>query len=119
VIARGTAAMGTSAAVGVWLYVAPGVLGYEGAQATSDRIAGALVVSLSFVAVWEFMRGLRLANRPIALWLAVSPALFQPAIEVAASTVASALVVLALSFVRGEIGRPYGGGWRALVRSSE
>jgi hypothetical protein len=115
----GVAAMVASTAVGLWLYVAPGVLGYGGAQETSDRIAGALVLSFSFVAVWEFMRGLRRANRPIAAWVALSVAIFQPPAEVIASTLASAAAIAALSFVRGTVARPYGGGWRALRRQRE
>lgn len=113
---RGVLAMVAATALGLWLYVAPGVLGYEGAQAVSDRVAGALVVAFSFVAIWEFMRGLRKVDRPLAAWMLLSVALFQPPLEVAVSTVLSALTILALSFVRGEVARPYGGGWRAILR---
>lgn len=115
-IDRGVAAMAASAALGLWLYVAPGVLGHGGAQEASDRIAGALVLTLSFVAIWAHMRGLRVANRPLAAWLVLSVALFQPPLAAAASTVASALAIAALSFVRGHVPRPYGGGWRAVLR---
>lgn len=114
-IGRGTAAMAAASAIGVWLYVAPGVLGYEDGQATSDRVAGALVTSFSFVAIWEFMRGLRVVARPLGAWLALSVVIFQPPVEAVVSTVLSGLAVVALSFVRGDVERPYGGGWRAIL----
>ena len=41
---RGVLAMLAATAVGVWLYAAPGVLGYEGGQAIGDRVAGALII---------------------------------------------------------------------------
>lgn len=112
---RGFAAMIVSTAVGVWLYVAPGVLDYGGAHAASDRVAGAVIAAFSFVALWAHMRGLRVVNRAIAGWLLLSVVLFQPSVAVAASTVLSAATVLALSFVGGAVKRPYGGGWRAVV----
>lgn len=104
-------------AVGVWLYIAPSVLDYGGAAAAVDRIAGALIITFSFVAIWEFVRGLRLANRPLAVVLLVVPwFLDQPAAGLL-SSVAGGAAVLALSFVEGRIKRSYGGGWSVLLRS--
>ena len=61
------------------------------------------------------MRRLRLVLRPLAGWLLLSVVIFWPPLAAAASTVASGLAVLALSFVKGTISRPYGGGWRAVL----
>lgn len=103
--------------VGVWVYIAPSVLGYEGAGAVVDRIAGALIITFSFVAIWEYLRGARLANRPLAVVLLVAPwFLQQPTAGVVSSVVAGA-VVLALSFLGGRVEGRYGGGWSALARS--
>lgn len=104
-------------ATGLWLYASPSVLGYEGAAAAVDRIAGALIVTFSFVAIWEFLRGARLANRPVAVVLLVAPWFLDQPIAGLISSVAAGGVVLALSFVEGTIQRRYGGGWSALLRN--
>ncbi|HEV2062143.1 MAG TPA: hypothetical protein VGR12_04755 [Solirubrobacteraceae bacterium] len=112
---RGVLASVACTALGLWLYIAPGVLAYDTPQSASDRISGALILAFSFVAIWEFLRGLRFASRVIAVWVLISVPIFQPPLDAAVSTLLAAAAVLALSFVRGEIGRPYGGGWRALL----
>lgn len=102
-------------AIGVWVYAAPSVLGYAGgAAAASDRIAGSLVITFSFIAIWEHMRGLRLANRPLGVWLIVAPWLLGAPTAGIVSSAAAGVLVIALSFVEGDIRRPYGGGWSAL-----
>ena len=45
-----------SAAFGVWLMAAPAVLGTSGAAASSDQLAGALVVTWSVIAFGEIVR---------------------------------------------------------------
>ncbi len=102
--------------IGLWLYASPSVLGYDGAAAALDRIAGALIVTFSFVAIWEFLRGVRLANRPLAVALLVAPWFLDQPTAGLISSVAAGAVVLALSFVEGTIQRRYGGGWSALLR---
>ena len=104
-------------AIGLWLYASPGVLDYDGAAAVVDRIAGALILTFSFVAIWEFLRGVRRANRPLAVVLLVAPWFLEQPTAGVISSVAAGAVVLALSFVEGTIKRPYGGGWSALLRN--
>ena len=102
--------------VGLWVYISPSVLGYDGAAAVVERITGALIVTFSFVAIWEFLRAVRLINRPLAVVLLVSPwFLEQPAASLL-SSVAAGAAVLALSFVKSKTRRPYGGGWSAVLR---
>ena len=104
-------------AIGLWLYASPSVLDYGGGAAVVDRIAGALIITFSFVAIWEFLRGVRRANRPLAVVLLVAPwFLDQPTAGVISSVLGGA-AVLALSFVEGQIKRPYGGGWSVLLRN--
>lgn len=104
---------------GLWLMVAPPVLGYDGAPATSDRIAAPLLIAFAFLAVFRITRGLRWANLPVGAWLVVGP--FMLGSEPAAA--ASSLVVGALTIVLAPIGRVdqsrYGGGWRVLFRPDD
>lgn len=109
-------AQALAAAIGLWLYAAPGVLGYGDPAATSDRIVGPLVLSFSFVAMWEFVRGLRLANRPLALWLLAAPLVLGYPTDALVSGMLSGAAVLGLSFVRGKVEGRYGGGWAAVFR---
>ena len=41
---------------GLWLEVAPWVLGYGGAAATSDRIAGPVMAATAFLAIFAITR---------------------------------------------------------------
>jgi DNA ligase D-like protein (predicted polymerase) len=65
--------LAVSAALGVWLMAAPGVLGMDGAVADSDHLAGALVVTWSVIAFGEVARPVRLLNTPTGIWIAVAP----------------------------------------------
>jgi hypothetical protein len=101
-------------AVGVWLMAAPAVLGYAGAPATSDRVAGPVVAAVGIVAASAITRGLRWANLVPGLWLLAGPALLGfPAPALVSSAVAGLLI---LAFVPGSPGDPerFGGGWRSL-----
>lgn len=103
--------------IGLWLYASPSLLDYGGTAAAVDRIAGALIVTFSFVAIWEFLRGVRLANRPLAVVLLVVPWFLDQPTAGLISSVAGGAAVLALSFVEGKIQRRYGGGWSVLLRN--
>lgn len=103
--------------IGAWLYASPSVLDYDGAAAVVDRIAGALILTFSFVAIWEFLRGMRRANRPLAVVLLAAPWFLDQPVAALISSVAAGAAVLALSFVEGRIQRRYGGGWSALLRN--
>lgn len=103
--------------IGIWLYASPSVLDYGGAAAVVDRIAGALIITFSFVAIWEFLRGVRRASRPLALVLLAAPWFLDQPTAGLISSVAAGAAVLALSFVEGNIRRRYGGGWSVLLRN--
>ena len=103
--------------IGLWVYISPSVLDYDGAAGVIDRIAGALIITFSFVAIWEHVRGSRLANRPLAFVLLAAPWFLDQPTAGLVSSVAAGAAVMALSFVEGEIQRPYGGGWSTLTRS--
>jgi hypothetical protein len=102
-------------AVGVWLMAAPAVLGYGGAAATSDRVAGPVLVAIGIVAASTITRGLRWAALAPGLWLLVGPALLGVPGRALASSLVGGILVLALTpWGRGD-SRRFGGGWRSLL----
>lgn len=103
-----------TALLGVWLMAAPAVLGYGGAAAVSDRIAGPLAASFAFVAIWQVVRPLRWVDAPVGLWIALSPLLLGFGGAAAVNAIIVGVVVLALAFVRGRVTEQFGGGWKSL-----
>lgn len=106
-----------SAAVGVWLMVAPAVLGYGGTPANSDRITGPIAISVALVAIWDVARSVRLINLVAAAWLMLSAFLLTYPIAGSISAVISGVALAALTLPRSDPTQKYGGGWGAVVRS--
>jgi hypothetical protein len=102
-------------AVGVWLMAAPAVLGYGGAPATSDRVAGPVVAAIGIVAASTVTRGLCWANLAPGLWLLAGPVLLGFPAAPLASSVAAGVLVLALTPWRPGDPDRFGGGWRSLL----
>lgn len=104
--------------VGLWLMVAPQMLGYGGAAANSDRIAGPLITAFAFLAIFSITRGMRWLNLPLALWLLLGPLVFSFPLQAALSSMVAGILTLVLA----GIGRPdqsqYGGGWIVLFQTS-
>ena len=56
------------------MMAAPSVLSYTTTTAeVSDRIVGPVVATFAIVACWQAMRGVRLFNLPLGLWLVAAP----------------------------------------------
>lgn len=109
-----------AAAVGIWLMIAPAVLGFEGTPAEiSHRIAGPLIATFSIIAWWQVLRGLRMMSAVAGAWLVIAPILLGHTEAAAWNSVLSGLAVLGLSLIQGKITTRYGGGWRALFSSGE
>ena len=103
-------------AVGVWLEAAPAVLGYGGPAATSDRVAGPVMIAIALVALSRVTRAVRWLNLATGAWLVVAPWLLGfPAGALASSAVAGVLALVLAPRGRSDPGR-FGGGWRALLR---
>ena len=101
--------------LGIWLMVAPAVLGYGAPAAVNDRIAGPIAASFAVIACSEVTRPARRVNLPLGLWLVVAP--FVLGYGATAPLVNSLLVgvaLAALSFVKGTVDARFGGGWRAV-----
>jgi hypothetical protein len=97
-------------AIGIWLMLAPELLGYRGAARINDLVVGPIAASFACVAMWEVGRGLRWVNLVLGAWLAASPLVLGAGLNQALS----GLALCALSLVRGRLKRRCGGGWRSL-----
>jgi hypothetical protein len=117
-ITRGVTAPWTLLActgLGVWLMFTRLIFGTEGAMANSDHLIGALVVTISIIAMAEVVRPLRFFNALFGLWLIAAPQLLDGASTTA--TWASALVgilLIVLSFPLGPVRNRYAG-WDRFV----
>jgi hypothetical protein len=102
--------------LGAWLMAAPGVLGSTGTAAGSDNIAGALVVTIAFLALAEVTRAARFLNVLLGAWVIAAPWLL---VGVAPSARWNDLLIgaliIALSFPRGKTAERYGGWQRFIV----
>ncbi len=102
------------AVLGVWLMVAPAMLGYAGSAAVNQRVVGPVVLGASFVAIWPLMRPLRRIEFVAGVWLVVSSPFFGSAAP-KINGVAVGLMLVALSSLGGATGERFGGGWSSLL----
>ena len=112
-------ARAVSALAGLWLEVAPAVIGYGGAARRVDRIIAPLIIACALIAWSEVTRSVRWVNLALGVVLVVSAwPLGYPAAG-GLSAAAVGLVVAACATVRGPIRQRYGGGWSALLRKTD
>lgn len=104
-----------AAALGVWLMAAPGVLAQPQAGADLSHIIGALVLTVSIIAMGEPIRMLRFLNVVAALALGISTFIIELGAAVAVANILSALAIAALSLPKGEIRESFGS-WDKLIR---
>jgi hypothetical protein len=108
--------LAASAILGVWLMCTRLVFGTEGAQANSDHLLGALIVTLSITAMGEAARPARFINILLAIALMFAPFMFDGGSLVAdLAGVAAGILLIALSIPRGRIDNSYGAWSRFLV----
>lgn len=105
-----------SAAIGIWLMVAPAVLGYAGLAATSDRIIGPLIATVGIVSLFEVLRPVRWINLALGLWLLIAPFVLGFPTDAAWNSVLFGSAVALLSLARGRQKNRYGGGWSSIWR---
>lgn len=97
-----------SAALGVWLMVAPSALETEAAIADSDHLVGALIVTFSVIAWAEVTRGLRWLNAALGLWLIAAPWFLTGGTSMSTGNdVAVGLLLLLTSLPRGTVHEYY------------
>ena len=103
------------AALGVWLMFAPDTLKTAGAAADSDHLLGALIVTVSVIAIGEVARTGRFFNLLLGAWLLAAPWLlagFTPAARWNDMLLGVALMLLTIP--RGKISERFGG-WDSWV----
>jgi hypothetical protein len=99
---------------GLWLMVAPAVLGYGDPAATSDRVAGPVMAAVGFLSIFAITRGLRWLNLPVGGWLLLAPWLLGFPTDATLSSSTVGLLAVALAWTGAPDQSRYGGGWRAL-----
>lgn len=108
-----------TALLGIWLMVAPDVLGYEGATRINDRVVGPLVVATAIMAATEVTRPLRWLGVPLGAWLLAAPWVLGYADALArADSIVAGVLVIVLSLIRGTVHGRFGGGWSSLWRTA-
>ena len=101
-------------ALGIWLIVAPAMLGYNGAGRTNELIAGPLIVATAIISTAAVTRPLQRLNVGIAIWLLIAPWALPFTTTARINTLIVAIALLGVSLVRGKPTESFGGGWRAL-----
>jgi hypothetical protein len=98
-----------SSAIGVWLMFTRLIFGTEGEMANSDHLVGALVVTVTIIAMAEVVRPLVLINVLFGAWLIVAPGVLAGATLRAGwgSVIAGSLLIV-LSLPRGPVRQHYG-----------
>lgn len=105
---------------GLWLMIAPAVIGYGGAAENNDRLVGPIIAGLAFVAIWEVVRPLRWAVLPFAAWMLVAPLIFDyPGAAASVSAIAAGIVALVSTLPQGADASRFGGGWSSLWSAKE
>ncbi|MEX2672555.1 MAG: vitamin K epoxide reductase family protein [Phycisphaeraceae bacterium] len=98
-----------SAVVGVWLLLAPVMLELEGAVADAHYLVGALVVTVSVLAMAEVARTLRWVNLLLAAAIAASPWVLTGSNEEGRwAALAAGVVLIVVTIPRGPILCRYG-----------
>lgn len=109
------AAAGLSATIGVWLMVAPAVLGYGDPAASVHRIAGPVAASLGTIALWRVVRAVLRANVVVGISIVAAVALGGPA-DADANALACGLTLTAIALVPISGEDRFAGGWIGLFR---
>src|SRR5438094_5274278 len=105
-----------SVLVGIWLMFAPAVLGGTAMAANSDRLVGALIVTVAAISTAEVVRAFRFFNVLFGVWLPVAPWILTGSTAVMAwSDAVSGILLFALTLPRGSVRERYAGWDRWIV----
>jgi hypothetical protein len=104
-----------TALLGIWLMIAPHLLGVDKRIANNAHIVGPLIVAFSIIAIWECTRNARLFNLPLALWLMAAPLVLQYNNDNALMNDYTIAIIIILSLlVKRQRHHRFGGGWPSL-----
>ena len=105
--------------LGLWLMVAPYILGYGPAASDNGHIVGPTITTFSVIALWEATDGIRKWNYPFAFWLLLSPWIlgYDNMLATGCDMLVGILVII-FSSVSQKIENRYGGGWASLWKKN-
>lgn len=109
--------------LGLWLMVAPAVLGYTETvpvAAKVDRTIGPLVISFAIMAIWPEIRPVRWVNAVLGGAIVLAPIVLRFAVPytlaVTVSDIVTGLLIMLVASLRGPVRARFGGGWRSIWR---
>lgn len=102
--------------IGLWMMMAPALLGYPTPAANNTYIIAPLVITFAITAIWEVNRSIRYIILPLGLWLAAAPFILGYEGIPRYHDLVAGITIAALSLVKGKIEGNYGGGWRSLFQ---
>lgn len=104
-----------NAILGIWLMVAPAVLGFDKIIADNDNIVGPIITTFAITAIFDSTRPVRKFNIPLGIWLLLAPWVlsYEPTLAIINDMAVGALVI-GFSFVKGHVESKFGGGWSSL-----
>ena len=105
--------------LGLWLIVAPSILGYTTAASDNGHIVGPIIITFSTISLWEATDNVRKWNYPFGLWLLLSPFVLGYELPFAiASDIGVGIAGLVLSSINITFKNRYGGGWSSLWKKN-
>lgn len=103
---------------GVWLMVAPAVVGYVDTAAEDlHRTIGPVVATFAAVALWAATRDLRWANLPLVAVMAIAPVFGGHPTGATVVAITTAVVIAAATPFGGPDPQRRGRGWRGVIQS--
>jgi hypothetical protein len=112
---RFTPSLVIAALLGAWLMLSPSVFGSSGAAASSNHLAGPLVVTFAVIAWAEVGRSARWILLPLGAWVAAGTWFLDGGNAAARwNDLAAGAALVALAFPRGKIEERFGGFERAI-----
>ena len=103
--------------LGIWLMVAPAVLGYADLAQTNDHITGPIVFGSAFIAIWQLMRPLRWVELVAGAWLLAAPWILGYGKGPTINSLIVGILLIVLAFWGGETRKRFAGGWASILKS--
>ena len=103
--------------LGIWLMVAPSVLGYADPARINDHIVGPVVFGFAFIAIWQLMQPLRWIELIAGAWLLAAPWIFGYETAPTINNIVVGLLLAVLAFLGAKTSKYFGGGWASLLSS--
>jgi|GEM_PF-817257 hypothetical protein len=104
-----------SAALGVWLMIAPAAIPTSPGAAVIDRIAGPIAIFIAVLAQRSVTRPARVVNVLTGLFLLIAIWLVQPGSAHALNDVLVGWLLIILALIRGKVRAHTGGGWWTIL----